>query len=218
LRPLAYPVGAVEEHGVKPSGELKLVTEVAGASPERDARLVPRTRNDCPLAFGAVNGEEVQRLVVSVGQSERQHDVAEADVGPVGERLLNPELLQLYLAALLGLGFPFAAFLGLLLDGSAAAAVFKLYFHANAPALAEVVAEVNHGVGDVETAVRRVVLIVSRIGVAERIVAVKVARIRQFAVSAHTEAVALGVLVNAVCSRCLRLGRARSQAERNRAE
>ena len=182
----------------------RLVTEGARAAEERDTRLVPRARDYRALALGTVDSEEVERLVVGVGKSEGHHDVAEANVCPVGKRLLHPELLQLHLAALLGLGLPFAAFLGFLLDGSAAAAVLELYLHAHGPSLAEVVAHVKHGVGNVKPPVRGVVLIIRRVGVAEGVVAVEVARIRYLAVSADAQAVALGVGVHAVRGRHLR--------------
>ena len=85
--------------------------------------------------------------------------MSEAQVGLVRERFLQPELLQLHLAAFLNLLFPFAAFLVFLLVGQSVAAVFELYLRAQRPALAEVIPKIDDGMRQVELAVRRIVLV-----------------------------------------------------------
>ena len=74
-------------------------------------------------------------------------------VGPGSKGLLQPELLQLYLAAFLGLLFPLAAFLVFFLVGDARAAVLKLSLRAKRPAFAKVVAQVDNGMRNVEAPV-----------------------------------------------------------------
>ena len=63
---------------------------------------------------------------MSIVQTHWYHDMTESEIGCTRKSLLNPELLQLYLATLLGLLFPFAAFLVFLLIGQTSATVFKL--------------------------------------------------------------------------------------------
>ena len=70
-------------------------------------------------------------------------------------------MLQLHLAAFLDLGLPFPGFSIFLLYGGAGAGVLELDLRLQGPALAEVVAEIDHGVRDVKAAVRRIILIVS---------------------------------------------------------
>ena len=84
--------------------------------------------------------------------------MSETQVGSTSEALLNPELLQLYLAAFLYLLFPFAAFLVFFLVGQPVAAVLKLYLCAEGPSLAEVITQIDHSMGQVEFSVRGVVL------------------------------------------------------------
>ena len=145
--------------------------------------------------------------MVGVGKAHGHHEVAYAQVGPAGERLLHPELLELHLAAFLGLLLPLAGFLELLLNGSAATAVLKLNLARHGPALAEVVAYVNHGVGDVEAAVAGVVLVAARLAVAVHVVAVEVARQCHLAVAAYAQAVTPAVGGDAVEGCLLRHGR-----------
>ena len=75
-----------------------IVTEVAGMAPERNAGLMPCAGKNGVLAFGTIDGEEVERLVVGVGQTYWHDNMAGTYVGETSERLLNPELLQLHFA------------------------------------------------------------------------------------------------------------------------
>ena len=113
--------------------------------------------------------------MVGIVQTHRHHDVSGTDVCPTTERLLQPELFQLHLAAFLGLLFPLAAFLVFLLVGYAVAAVLELNLGAQRPALAEVVAQVDDGVWYVEAAVRGVVPVCFGLAVAAYVVAIEVA-------------------------------------------
>lgn len=82
---------------------------------------------------------------------------------------------RLHLAAFLGLLFPFTTFLVFLLVGNAVAAVLELNLGTQRPALAKVVAQVDDGMGYVETAVRGVVLVCFGLAVAAYVVAIEVA-------------------------------------------
>ena len=75
-----------------------IVTEVAGMAPERNASLMPCAGENSVLTFGTIDGEEIERLVVGIGQTYGHDDMAGTYVGKASERLLNPELLKLYFA------------------------------------------------------------------------------------------------------------------------
>ena len=76
-----------------------IVTEVAGMAPERNAGLMPCAGENGVLAFGTIDGEEIERLMVGVGQTYGHDDMAGTYVGETSERLLNP-LAELYLLPL----------------------------------------------------------------------------------------------------------------------
>ena len=130
---------------------------------------------------------------MGVVQAYRHYDVSGADVGIAAERLLNPELLQLYFAAFLRFLFPFAAFLVLFFIGDAGATVLELYLRAHRPALAEVVAHVDYYVRNVELSVRGVVLVLFGLRVAAHVVAVEVAAESHLAIATHAQSVAAGM-------------------------
>ena len=146
-------VVAVVHEGVHPGDHEGFVAPGAGAAPEADASVVPGGGKDGVFAFGAVHGEEIQRLVRVVQAAHGHHQVADADVQLRGEALLDPELFQFHLAAFLDLGLPLARLGELFLHGGAGAGMLEFDLGLHRPALAEVVAQVNDGVRHVETAV-----------------------------------------------------------------
>ena len=87
---------------------------------------MPGARQNGILALRTIDGEEVEWLVMSIVQTHWYHDMTESEIGCTRKSLLNPELLQLYLATLLGLLFPLATFLVFLLVGKACTAMFEL--------------------------------------------------------------------------------------------
>jgi len=125
---------------------------------------------------------------MGIGQAYGHHDVTDLYVqfGPKG--LLDPELFQLDFSALFGLLFPLAPFFGFLLIGCARASVFELDLAAHLPSLAEIVREVNHGVGNVEPPmVLTVALHMARL-ILIYIVAVKIAGIGYLRIAPYLEA------------------------------
>ena len=174
------------------------------ASPEADARVVPRGGEHRVLALGAVDGEEVERLVVGVVQSHGHDNVPQLHVGPVGETLVEPELLDFHLSAFLYLVLVFAALVVFHFDGRTRARVLKLYFGAHGPPLSEVVAQIDHGVGDVKPSVALVVFVSRSVLVAVVAVAVEHAAVGHFTISAHTQAIAFDVVRHRVG--CVHLG------------
>ena len=108
-------------------------------APERNASLMPRTRQNGILAFRTIDGEEVERLVVGVGQTYGHDDMAGTYVGETSERLLNPKLLQLYLATALLLLLELDRFFCLIFYRRTGAAVLKLNLRTQRPALAKVI-------------------------------------------------------------------------------
>ena len=126
--------------------------------------------------------------MMGVVQSHRHHDMSSTDVGPAGKRLLDPELLQLYLAALLYFLFPFAAFLVFFLIGQSVAAVLKLNLCAKRPALTKVVTQVNHSMGNIEATMTGVVLVQLRLTVTTHVVTEIITREHSLAITAHSQA------------------------------
>ena len=113
--------------------------------------------------------------MVCVVKTYGHYEVSHADVCPFGERLLNPELLQLYLAAFLLLAFPLCSFIGFVFYGTAGTGVFELYLGTHCPALAEVVTYVDDHMRNVETSVTGVVLVGLWIAITVYVIAIVVA-------------------------------------------
>ena len=122
-----------------------------------------------------------------VGLPDWHDDVSHADVEAFAKRLLDPELLQSHLAAALNFVLEFSGFLGLDFHGHFAAAVLKLDFAAHAPALAEIVAQIDDYMRQVHATVAFGVFVTLGVRIAEHIVAVEVAGIDGLAVAAHGE-------------------------------
>ena len=114
---------------------------------------MPGTRQDGVLAFRTIDREELQRLVMGIGESYRDYDMTGLDISPAHKGFLNPELLQLYLTTLLGLLFPFCKLVGLQFLGRTRSAMLKLNLCAKGPATAKVVTQVDNGMGNVQTVV-----------------------------------------------------------------
>ncbi len=175
---------------VQAGDDERLVAPVAGAAPQADAGVVPGGGEDGEFSLRAVYGEEIERLVRVVQAAHRHHDMADSDVELRREALLDPELLQLHLAAFLDLRLPFPGFSIFLLHGGAGSGVLEFDLGLQGPALAEVVAEINYGMRNVETAVRRIVLIISGMGIAIDVVAVEIAGQGYFTVAPDGQAAA----------------------------
>lgn len=104
-------------------------------------------------------------------------------IEPGAEGLFNPELLKRYLAAAFHLLLPFASLFILLLESRARAAMLKLNLAAHAPATPEVVTQINDGMGNVDAAMRRVVLILRRILIAVDVVTIEMACVHSLAIA-----------------------------------
>ena len=103
------------------------------------------------------------------------------------ECFVNPELLNVHLAAFFYFGLVFTCLFGFYLHSSAITAVFKLYLCAHRPALAEIETEVHTDVGQVETAMALVVSIVFRYLVAIETLTVKISAHHGLAISTNVE-------------------------------
>ena len=114
--------------------------------------------------------------------------MAHTDVEALAERLLEPELLKGHLAAALDFVLELARLFGFDFHGHLIAAVFKLDFAAHAPAFAEVVAQVDDHMGQVDAAVAFGVFVTLGVGIAEHVVAIEVTGVDGFAVATHGEA------------------------------
>ena len=111
--------------------------------------------------------------MVGIIQADGHYDVTNTDVSPFVERLLNPELFQFHFTAFLGFLFPFATFFVFLLVGNTVAAMLELNLCAEAPALAEIIADGNGYVRDVETSVTGIVLMCFGLTVTADVVAIE---------------------------------------------
>ena len=176
------PSSIGEMVGIQTSQELCLVAEILVTSPERNTRLMPCRRQNGVLALRTINREEIQGLMVGIIQADGHYDVTNTDVSPFVERLLNPELFQFHFTAFLGFLFPFAAFFVFLLVGNTVAAMLELNLCAKAPALAEIIADGNGYVRDVETSVTGIVLMCFGLTVTADVVAIEIAGKTDFAV------------------------------------
>ena len=76
---------------------------------------------------------------MGVVQANGHYDMPGAQIAPPPERLLQPELFQLYFAAFLNFLLPLAAFLVLFLISQSVAAVLELDLGAESPAATKVV-------------------------------------------------------------------------------
>ena len=123
-----------------------------------------------------------------VQSAHGHHQVADADVQLRGEALLDPELFQFHLAALLDLGLPLARLGEFLLHGGAGAGMLEFDLRLHRPALAEVVAEVDHGMRHVEAAVRRVVPVIIGMRITVNVVTEEIAGQGHFSVAAQGQA------------------------------
>ena len=101
---------------------------------------------------------------------------------------MEPELFEFHLAALLGLLFPFAAFLVFFLVGNAGPSVFELYLRTKRPSLAEVISKIDDGMGYVESPVAGIVLMRLGLTVSAYVVAKEIAGEVGFTISSHAEA------------------------------
>ena len=142
--------------------------------------------------------------MVGIVQAHGHHNMSEAQVGSARESLLNPELLELHLAAFLHFLLPLSAFLVLFLVGQPVAAMLKLDFRAEFPALAEVVSQVDYHMGKVETSMAGIVLMLFGLTVAAHVVAEEIARVSHLAIAADAEVLATGMVHHAVAGIHLR--------------
>ena len=187
-RAVLHPVGVVEHIGVEGGHHDGFITPVAELSPQADTCLMPGTGEDVELAFGTVAGEELRGQVGVVGLSDGHHDVTHADVEALAERLLKPELFQGDFTAAFDFVFEFACLFGFNLHGHFAAAVLKLDLCAHAPAFAEVVAQIDHHMGQVDAAMAFGIAVTLGVGISEHIVAVEVTGVDGLAVATNGEA------------------------------
>ncbi len=187
-RAVLHPVGVVEHIGVEGRHHDGLIAPVAELPPQADTCLMPGAGQDVELAFGTVASEELRGQVGIVGLSYRHHDVTHTDVEALAERLLEPELFECHFAAAFDLVFEFAGLFCLNFHGYFAAAMLKLDFATHAPTLAEVVAQVDDDMGQVDATMALGVFVPLGMGIAEHVVAIKVAGVDGLAVTANGQA------------------------------
>ena len=123
--------------------------------------------------------------MVRIVQTHWHHNMSESQIGSPRKGLLNPELLQFYLAAFLGFLFPLATFLVFLLVGKTGTTVFELNLGTQRPALAKVITQINDGMGNVETSMTGVVLMLLGLTVSAHVITKIIARVSYFAVATH---------------------------------
>ena len=76
--------------------------------------------------------------------------------------------------------------------------MLEFYFGTHAPTFSEIIAEINNSMGNVETSVRRIVLIFRRIIVTKDVIAIKVSCIGSLSVTANAETVSLHMILHTV--------------------
>ena len=172
-------------------------------SPERHTCLMPCARKNGVFTLRAIYCEEVQRLMIGICQTYRHYNMSGTDIGKTSKRLLNPELLKLYLATAFLLLLKLNGFLGLIFNGRTRAAMLKLNLCTKGPTLSEVIAKINHGMRNIETSMTWIVLSAACRTIAVARVAIEVAAHCHFAISAYAKTIAFGVLHHAVGCYCL---------------
>ena len=187
--PIVYEVLSCEALGVQTRQELRLIPPVLHPAPQRHTHLVPRVGHDVSFALRPVHRKELVRFVVGIRVAHGHNDLARLDVElSTGKSLVEPELLDIHLAALLHLGLVFASLLGLYLHGSTITPVLKLYLRPHRPAFAEVITNIQTHVRQVEASVALVVGIILRLLVAVETLAVEIAGHHRLAVAADVQA------------------------------
>ena len=109
---------------------------------------MPRGRQDGGLALGAHGAEEVDGLVVSVGQPHGHNDVSRPDVEGRMDEPRDVQLFNGHLTPLLYLGLILAILGVLYLHGRACSTRLKLYLGAQYPLRRELVVHGQHKAGD----------------------------------------------------------------------
>ena len=185
----AYPGVAVEAVGIEAGRDVGLVVEggiaAAHGAEELDTGLVPRGRQDGGLALGTHGAEEVDGFVVGIGQADRQHHVADADVEGGMDEARDVELLQSHFTALLQFGLVFAVLGVLQFEGRARAAGLKLDLCAQYPFGVELIVKGQHKAGDGDgVAVRLAVAVVAAVEAVDTVI---LESGHHFAIAAHAE-------------------------------
>lgn len=121
-----------------------------------------------------------------VGRADGHYHMAGAKVESLREGFLKPELLQGNFAAAFDFGLVLAAFVVLHLDGPLHSAVLELDFGTHAPAVAEVIAEIEYHVRQVYA---RVVVVFEILGslVAVPGIRIKIIGVDRFSITADSE-------------------------------
>ena len=172
--------------GIEPRQKHRLIAHFPDLSPHAHARLVPRARQHTAFAFGAVNGVKLNRHMVLVHSAHGHNHFAHTNVQFRAKTLLQPELLESNLAATLNFSLVLARLVGVNLNRRLDPAVLKLNLGAHCPAAAEVVANINDHVRQVELPVAIVVFVLFGETVAVEVSAVEIARRHGLAVSANS--------------------------------
>ena len=127
-------------------------------APQRHTGLMPCTWQNGVFALRAIYGEEVEWLVIGVGQSERYYNMAGTNVQKTPERLLNPELLKFNLTAALLFLLKLNGLFCFVFYCRTGTAMLEFNLSTKAPTLTEVVTEIYNGMGYVETSMAWIVL------------------------------------------------------------
>ena len=180
-----------EPVGVKPGKEHQFIGPFAEVAQNLDSRLVPSARKDSVLPFHPIGREELGRKMVAVCQSHWDDYHSRPDLERVAESLLEPELLQGYLASTLDLALIFTGLVSLQLDRAFGASVLELDLRAERPSFSEVVPKIDDKMRDVEPSVTLVVLVLFRMVVPLPGIAVEVAGHHCLAVTADCKSLSV---------------------------
>ena len=127
--------------------------------------------------------------MVGIAVAHGDDDFTDLDIELAArECLVNPELLDVYLAALLYFGLVLASLLSFYLHSRTVAAMLELYLRTHRPAFAEVVAYIQTNVRQIETAMTLVVGIVLRCLIPIKTLTVEVARQHGLAIATYLQA------------------------------
>lgn len=198
----AYPIVATEAVGVEACDNHRLIVELrmtaAECAEKRKTRLMPSRGDDGGLALGTDGAEEVDRLVVRVGQTETDDLMTYTDVEALGDVAGNVELLESDLAASLHFRLVLAVLgiLELLLDAYSAS--LELNLETQIPLLVETIVGSDDGTGHGDCA-SLVAIVLTAI---ETVASVVEERCDHLAIAADAELIVAFVVVNRLSSCC----------------
>ena len=119
---------------------------------------MPGIWQDSGLTLRTIDGKELIGFVIGIAITHRYDNLTCLDIELTSsERLVNPELLDVYLTAFLHFCLIFASLLGLYLYSSTIATMLELNLRTHGPTLAKIITNIQTHMWQVETSMTLVI-------------------------------------------------------------